>query len=257
MTATSLYEKVGGVSFPFVAASVDNTKLTFEPLDPLPGVIADLIKAAINSELVAAWTKVTNSMGTAHPLYGTAPVQDTLVGHVPNQNAVQERACGFPLLAVHRSGASKWNGSQVTRTRTSTWSLHYIIGMLDEASWWKISPVVLAGVPAIVDRVLDRRRHPSYASNAVQFGEYCSTIELTEDEGGQAVFSEDGRTAFYATLMTLSTVEQSATVTGNPDEETFLGGRIDVNLYNENESATPIIDFVSGDTNPSYVPPSP
>lgn len=257
MTATSLYEAVGGVSFPFPAASVDSTKLTLEPLDGLAAVISALLSSAINAELGAAWTKVTNSLGTAHPLYGTSPVQGTLVGHQPEAAIVQELMCAFPLLAVHRMGKATWGElSGVRRQRIQHWGVEYIIGMLDVAAAWKVGNIRSA-IPAIVDLVLDRRRHPSYASNAIQFGDYCSRIELIDDEPVQAPFAEGEKTKFYGTLMSLKTIEISGHVTGDTDEETWEGARLDVNLYNENESASPINDFVSGDTNPSYVPPTP
>ena len=250
MTVTSLYERMGGTSFPFPATAVDDVKLTLEPLDPMVVVLTDLIKAAVNSELGAAWTKVTNSLGSGHRLYGTSPIQDTLAGHRPSQEIVQHRKCKFPLLAVHRSGKATYSRKSGTkRQKTQQWEVHYIVGLLDLAESWKIEQALDPGIPTVVDRVLDRQRHPSYAAGAAQFGGLCASVEMVEHEAGQAAFGEGKDSVFHACLITLETVETTDKVEGT--DELTTSNELAVNLVNTPEGE-PLERFVVGETDPDW-----
>ncbi len=250
MTVTSLFERIGGTSFPFVAADVDATALTLEGLDPLADEIADLLKAAINAELTAAWTLVTNALGVRHPLYATLPVQDTLPDE-PEQEAVEERKCKWPLLAVHRVGKATYTKNGIRIYRTQKWSVHHIFGMCDFATRRKIKKVWQVGAPTVVALTLDRQSHPAYLSGAKQFGDLVSTIKLEESEAGQAAFSKNENTEFYACLMTLETVEVSDVVEGG-GEEYLEGASLVVDLHNEGESTEEIERFVVADTHPDW-----
>lgn len=251
MTVTSLYESVGGTSFPFTASSVDNTKLTLEPLDPLADAIADLLKAAINAELSAAWTKVTNALGAAHPLYGTLPVQDTLPDE-PEEEAVEERKCRFPLLAVHRVGKATYSRFSLTRlARTQQWNVHHIFGNCDVAARRKLKKVWEVGAPSIVALTLDRQSHPSYLSGAKQFENTVASMSLEDSESGQAAFSPNENTKFYSCLMTLKVVEISDMVDGG-GEEYLEGTELAVDLHNEGESEDEIKRFVVADSDPDW-----
>lgn len=239
----SLYERLGGAQFPFEAADVSDTDLTFEPLDPGKQVLVDVLKAAINYELGPAWTKVTNSLGSTHYLYGTTPVQGTYK-HEPNEQVLTQVKKQFPLLAIHRVGKATHSYlSTEKRVREQEWNIHYILGPLADGAWEKLEDV-LVGIDSIVDLVVRRRGHTAYSS-ALVFGNedaYFTRVELVESQFGVASLGEDG-TKFYAMLMTLKTRERSSDVEGR--DEPFLGGTITVGVGNATEIRP---EFVVGDT---------
>jgi hypothetical protein len=223
LQTVSLYETLGGLDLPVEAADVGDT---LNALDPGVHLLAELFKAAINGELTDAWQKVVGStspvnagvIGSAHPLYNTLPVADTLELE-PTPAIMTQRKAVWPMLCVHRMGRATYDdiALQLTR-RTQTWGLHYILGPLDVADLHKLNKICVA-VTAIVAMVIRDRGHRAYQNGAVQFfpdTEAFTSIRLVSHEGpGQAKFSESGdSTLYYAVSMELETTE---TVKDNPD----------------------------------------
>lgn len=239
----SIYQRLGGTSFPFEATGVDNTELTFEPLDPGKTLLLALLKAAINYEFSAAWTKVTNSLPTAHHLRGTSPVQDTITRQ-PDSKALTQTKRAFPLLALHRTGEAKYSKFSATnRQREQEWMLHYILGPLDDGAWAKVQDHLL-GVDSLVDLVCFRKGHPAYASYTV-FGDdqLFTQVEHTTGESGAAK-TPDSDDMFFGLLMGLRTVEVSEQNLGAFEDGS--GGTLTVGVGSETDGILPQV--VIGDT---------
>src|SRR5690349_575643 len=95
--ANSLYQRLGGTSFPLdpAAAAAD-----LSTLDPAQDILLELLAAAINAELPPRWKAAV--LGT--PLWEADPVQ-TKLPDIPDAQTLQQVGVKFPLLAVSRSEA--------------------------------------------------------------------------------------------------------------------------------------------------------
>jgi hypothetical protein len=209
----SMLETMGGLSLPAVEDS-DNS--TLASLDPGRDILLALFAAAINSELGAAWTAVTNTLGVGHRLYGTSPVQDTLPDE-PTEQVLTQRKTGFPLLALHRTGSGTFEDMTMEITRlTQPWKLHYVLGPLDIIDSRKLKDVCIAA-GKVVALTLRERKHLAYEDGDLQFEDVFSSIRVVSQEGPtQAGFggSEDS-TMYWAIALNLETTEISDDVEGS------------------------------------------
>ena len=207
----SLYESVGGVTFP---VNPDDFTTSFAPLDPARDLLLDLFKTAINAELSEVWEKVTSTVTQAGSKYaGTLPVQDTIPGR-PSLGMMQVRKTGFPFLALHREGDAEFEEYLMDEIRVKqTWNLHYIFGPGDVEVERKLLDFSQA-VRALVFLVIRQRGHKAFDGGAIQFfpgNGTLSSVKLTKcTPVGKAIFNEDETAAYWAMVMTLETTEDSS-----------------------------------------------
>ncbi len=194
---TSLLQTFGATAFPAVEDS-DNGALT--SLDPGRDMLLALFAAAINSELGAAWTAVTDTLPAGHRLRGTSPVEDTSPA-IPTEQNLTQRKAGWPLLVIHRDGRGEFTDYTLELDKlTQPWKLHWIVGPLDIIDQRKILDVGQA-IAKILRLVVRKRGHKAYQSGALQFfgdtGAF-SSVELTGYVGpDQAGFAGDKSTTFF------------------------------------------------------------
>ncbi len=216
----SLLQSYGGLVLPAVE---DTANGALTSLDPGRDMLLALFEAAINSELGAAWTAVTNALPAGHRLRGTAPVQDTLPA-VPLEQALTQRKSGWPLLCLHRDGRGEFAEYVMERDKlVQPWKLHWIVGPLDIIDQRKILDVGQA-IAKVLRLVIRKRGHKAYQSGALQFfgdtGAF-SSVELTGYSGpDQAVFGGDkSSTVFWAAEADIVTNELSDFVEGSEESE--------------------------------------
>jgi hypothetical protein len=209
----SMLQTMGGLTLPAVEDS-DND--TLASLDPARDQLLAFFAAAINSELGAAWTAVTDTLGASHRLYGTSPVQDTLPDE-PTEQFLTQRKTGFPLLALHRVGTGQYQRLTLELTRlVQPWKLYYILGPLDIIDVRKLKDVCVA-VGKIVALATHTRKHKAYDDEALQFFDLFTSVRVVSHEGpGQAAYAGDSSTTiFWAIEINLETVERSGYVEGS------------------------------------------
>lgn len=160
-----MYEGIGGHPVPMILAD-GATEAT--ALDPALTTIAGLFRQVLISELGAAWTQVTNALGSSHRLYGTSPVADVLELQ-PTPQVLQERMTKFPLLAVYRKGDARREDHTVAQDRwIQDWGVLWILGQADVNEQRKLGAFLVAGAKMLAIAVR-RRGHPDYESGALQF----------------------------------------------------------------------------------------
>lgn len=251
LEADSMYERLGGLELPVRGSSIGQTGLA--SLDPSRDLLLELFKSAINSELGEAWAKVTQAIGTRKGL-GDLPVFDTLPDE-PSEQLMQQRKAGFPLLALHRSGAAQYEPFTLEITRlVQPWTLHYILGPLDIIDGRQLKDICVA-VGKIVALVVRRRGHQSFQGGALQFfGDAAPTnpspltsLRLVSHEGpGQAVFAqENGATMYWAIELRLESTEVSSYVEG---AHGGLIDGIDITVGVGGEDILPAVIIASSDT---------
>jgi hypothetical protein len=214
--AESLLQTFGGLSLPAVA---DEDTGTAASLDPGRDLLLAFCAAVLNSELGDAWTTVTTGLPSGHPFDGSTPVQDTFPDE-PSFQVSTQRKNGFPLLALHREGAMTFEpqGLEVDRA-VQAWKLHYILGPLDVIDQRKLKDFAFAA-GKIIRLAIRNRKHKAYADEALQFFGHFGAIDLESAEVGQATFGGDtNSTIYWASEMTLKTIEYSGWVEGSEESE--------------------------------------
>ncbi len=209
----SSLETLGGLTLPAVE---DSENATLASLDPGRDILLALFAAAINSELGAAWTAVTNTLGAGHKMQGTSPVQSTLPDEPTEQYLTQVKKV-FPLLALHRMGAGTYTQLTLETIRlVQPWKLYYILGPLDVIDSRKLKDACVA-VAKIVAIVIRDRKHLAYEDGDLQFFDLFSSIRAVSHEGpGQAAYAGDSSTViFWAIEINLETIEKSDYVDGS------------------------------------------
>jgi hypothetical protein len=214
--AESLLQTFGGLSLPAVA---DEDTGTAASLDPGRDLLLAFCAAVLNSELGDAWTTVTAALPSGHPFDGTTPVQDTYPDE-PSFQANTQRKGAFPMLALHRDGVRTFGGAGMEVEKAEqAWKLHYILGPLDVIDQRKLKDFARAAAP-ILRLAIRNRKHKAYDDEALQFFDHFGAIDLESDEVGQATFGGDtASTIYWASEMTLKTIEYSGWVEGSEESE--------------------------------------
>lgn len=207
-----LVGRYGGLEFPLNANDFDSTLVN---LDPARSKLAALFTAAINAELGAVWAKV-NLLTT--PIKNSLPVQTTLELE-PTANTLRQVKTGFPLLSIHRVGDQTWSEHTMEVDKCEQdWNLHYILPALDVGDQRRIVDV-LRIIPEIIRRVIRARGHQSYDGGQLQFFAEkggLGSVKITKAESGQSKFGDDNGPIYWATTITLQTVEY-----GSDSEQEF------------------------------------
>lgn len=144
--------------------------VTAVELDPARATLTGLFAQVLNSELGAAWTQVTNALGSDHRLYGKSPVEDTLE-LAPTTQELQQVKTALPLLAVYRTGDAVFEEHTIAVDKaTQTWQVLWIVGQAGTAERRRLGDFLLRGSRAI-RLAVERRGHPDYEGGALQFFE--------------------------------------------------------------------------------------
>ena len=201
-----LYEAIGGLPMP---PDLTSGATTAVELDPARAVLTGLFKQAINSELGAAWTQVTDTLGSSHRLYGTSPVESTLELQ-PTAQELQQTKLGLPLLAVFRLGEATFEEHTLSLDRmTQRWGAAWIVGQATTAERRKLGDFLVAGAE-VLRLAIERRGHPDYDGGALQF--FATTGGLGSIRMVSANFepqriNEQGETDWLILQAQLETVE--------------------------------------------------
>lgn len=200
----SLYQRTGQMRMPALASDVDDADLTLAPLDPARDTFLELLKAAINFELGAAWAKV---VAVVPQLSGKLPVSDTWPGP-PSAELMRQRAASLPMLFVSRDGDGLYEYQSLSqRQLRQNWEIHYALLPLETGETRKLQDV-LTRVGDVIDATIERGGHPAYQGGAkVLYSVGFATIELKRVRKGQAKFSPDPGTPTY--LMLTAEVEST------------------------------------------------
>lgn len=197
----------------------DSTNGTLTSLDPARDTLLELFAAAINSELGAAWTAVTDTLPAGHKLSGTSPVQDT-VPSAPSEQLLTQRKHGWPVLMLHRDGRGEFSDHGLELDKlTQPWKLYWIVGPLDIIDQRKILDIGQA-IAKVLRLVIRKRGHRAYQNGALQFFDDTtplSSVELNSYMGpAHAGFAGESSTVqFWALEVTLTTTEISADLEGS------------------------------------------
>jgi len=197
----------GGVSFPVDGAGVSDAEL-FSAVDPQTDLIIALFKSALNAELGGSTSTVTSTSWWAAARVGTTlatamPVTDTLYQQ-PTKAFLGEARVRFPLLAVYRGAVEFEEHTFEEDNANWTWGVDYILGPLTPEDRRRIGAALTAAAK-ILQRVVRRRAHPSYAGGAVQFAgetnqEVLGEWALKSGSIGPASFADDGEGVEYLGL---------------------------------------------------------
>ena len=172
--AESLYQRFGSLVLPPDLAAIGDAG-TLTPLDPARRILADLFKAAINSELSGAWSAVAGRLPPDGPINPELPVSRVLEIE-PTQPHMQEVQLGFPLLAIYRSGTADYQPFNIGELRlVQPWTLDWVLGPADIATKFQLGDMAVA-ISKVVALVIRKRGHASYQGGAVQFGDDASGI---------------------------------------------------------------------------------
>ena len=189
---------------------IDGINDSLAVLDPARDRLLELFATAIESELGAAWTKVTGALPQGSAFAGSSVVADKLPLR-PSAQLMQERKTKFPLLCLHREGSEETQPFTLNEDRVQQqWQLHYILGPGDVEVERKILDVCHA-IGALVKLVVRQRGHKDYDGGALQFFPESGALEsvrvLRKDGPGQATFVDDGSVTLWACTWTLETIE--------------------------------------------------
>lgn len=230
--ANSLYQRLGGTSFPLAPSSTlpGGSRADLLEADPAADILLDLLAAAITAELEPRWASVANET----KLHNKRPVEQKLP-ELADLEALRQTSVAFPLLAVERNespvAVEPYDLEQVKETWR--WDVDYILGPLALGSASKLRPVLRAVARAMVLTIREGG-HLAYAvagdgiypKSVFGKGDGCcdfSSIRVVEYRVGVAQASADGP-KFHAASMTLETVELSAPVAGGiPSLGTYQG----------------------------------
>lgn len=161
MTET-LHHLSGGVTFPVVAADVENDQL-FSAFDPARDRLLALLQTALNAEIGPAWAVA--SVGTS--LASKDPVQSTFHDHILPFLA-KEQVFDFPLLSLYRVSANHSEFTLWKEQIVTTWALEYVMPPLTPADARKLMGAMDA-VERLVPIILSRgASHPAYESDEIQ-----------------------------------------------------------------------------------------
>lgn len=244
----SLLQSFGALELPAVENAADGTLAS---LDPGRDQLLALFKAAINSELGAAWAAVVDGTRfgeAATPL----PVMDTLPAR-PTEQTLTQRRSDWPLLCLHRDGRGTFEDHTIGNRRlTQPWKLHWIVGPIDLIDQRKVLDAGQA-IAKVIDLVIQQRGHLAYEGGALQFFTNTSSfagVDLKGYQGpDQAGFAGDRSTTFFwAVELDLETVEVS-----NYREGSFgLVDALDVTAgVGGGEGVQPALVIGSSDAEPS------
>lgn len=208
MTIPSLYQSVGGTSFPLDPAQYTES---LAGLDGTRDRLLELFRAAINAEFGVVWQQVTNGLPTGHLLHGSLPAQDALPME-PSAQVIGQRKTGFPLLCLHRTGSPTYEEHLIDQGQVKQqWLLHYVLGPLDTEGVRKLSDICQA-IGKLVWLVIRQRGHKSFEGGALQFFPgtgALSSVRLVNQVGfGEAAFGgEESNKLYWTTIFTLETTE--------------------------------------------------
>jgi hypothetical protein len=213
----SLWQKVGGTRLPLQTHDIDATALTFETSDPALDVITDLCAAAIRGELGtgadSAWATVCAALPTGHRLAGSTDPVGAVWKIEPSATAVRQVKPSWPLLAVWRTGEAEVTQRTLSKTQhVQRWTVMWSLGDLEADLGLKLGPV-LQYVGKVVTQTIVSARHPNYDSGTMQFGEGRGELSRcfpVEWGAGQAHFSDDEDTKFWAASITIESMEFSS-----------------------------------------------
>jgi hypothetical protein len=213
----SLNERLGGTRLPLDVSDVDDSKLTFEPLDPALDVLSQFLATSIRSELgtgsSAAWYKVTSALPDVHRLYqSTDPVGSVwkLGSDGPNPTLMRQIKADWPLLAVWRDGPAEFEQRTMTKELIrQKWGVMWAMSDYEADLQPKLGPALVA-VARIITGAVNEGRHPSYDSGSKQFGAdngWLSRLAAVSYEAGAAKFSDDEEGRWWAASVTLESEE--------------------------------------------------
>lgn len=177
-----LFRKFGAAEFPPDLTA--RPESLFSAFDPGLDRMLALFKAALNYELSAAWTIA--KQGT--PLAASDPVADTL-WQQPTKATLRQRKADWPLLCLARVSGTHEDLTLHREQHTTTWSLDYLLGPLDTASFRRLGGALNAALK-ILQEVVAAHGHPSVAGGADQFDGF-NTIRIMTDGIGTAGFADD------------------------------------------------------------------
>jgi hypothetical protein len=244
----SLYQTLGAMALPTKATDVDATALTLAPLDPARDAMLALFAAAIVAELGPAWDVVAAAVPS---LAGVSVVADTWPGE-PSPEIVLQRKCKFPCLFLSRSGVGTFQYITLARRqKTQKWGLHYIVSPVDVGELRKVGDI-LARVSAVLLSTIERGGHPSYQSGSKVLASVgLDSVELDNDQAGQARFAADPASPLYRSLSCeLTTTESTNWVPGTAPD--FNGASYSLGT---GDSSGILPDMVVFDTNNTIPPP--
>jgi hypothetical protein len=125
------------------------------------------------------------------------------------------RKAGFPLLALHRTGTPTFESYSIEEDRmTQDWYLHHILGPLDIEGERRILDIGQA-IGKMLATTIRSYGHPAYESgaNQIEAASLKSLAIRSMDGPGPASFDDGDDSVFWATRYTLTTTEDSESLT--------------------------------------------
>lgn len=234
----SLYQRLGAVEFPTVAADVSDAQL-YSVFDPARDAILALLRDAINAELGAAWT-VAVAACSGSGLSAT-PVASVYHDHVFPYLA-RNIKFAFPLLSLYRVSAVHEDFSIWLNRKITTWALEYVLPPLipeDARHLMGAFDAVENLVPLITERGL---AHPAHNGDAM-LRETIALAGIDVMKGERGIWETtgtDGVSIAYPVLqLIVETDERTGDLAGkDPD---FEGATIQIGVGDRDEIAPELI----------------
>jgi hypothetical protein len=244
----SLWLQVGGARMPLQDHDVDATALSFEALDPVLGVFAGLLTAAIRAELgttsAGAWQTVSAALPTGHRLLASSNPVGSVWRMAPSAEAIKQIELTWPLLAIWREGQGEWEQRTMMKAQVRTrWNALWSLGDLDADLGLKLGQA-LQYVGNVMAAAIERGKHPAYESGVQQYGTDSGDLigaYPVEVQAGRAMFPDNEDSKFWGTTLTFETLERVKELDEGADD---FAGSLSVGVGNELEI---IPDLVVGD----------
>jgi len=213
MAHESLYQTVGGASFPAKATDITDG---LQALEPIRDRLLAFFEAAINAEVGGAWAQAVAS--TCVPGLSTSPV-GLAVPMLPSSEVLQQEKVAWPALFLARDLSDQRNRfepySLWIDKQVQIWSLTYLLPPLSVIGRRKLEDILLR-VAQVCHLAIRNMRHPAYESGAYWMQPAgLHGLQLVGFRSGEAKFNEEGGPTYLAMTMTLETVEIGGHVEGS------------------------------------------